>query len=220
MEGQREARREHFERQMEENREFRETLKGQDAAAALPAIIAHVRRQWQENVDFVRTQRQARDAFFAEVETQLDPQRLERFREFVRRLNERADTIEAAMRERFEKLVAGLEALQGKEDLTWPDIHAVFRANRPPMPGRPGGEGAPAGERGDRGEREGAGVERPRGGERPGRGGPAPEAREGGRGPRGERGAPPAEGREGGRGGEPGRGGRGGEGGFAGWMLF
>ncbi len=124
------VRKEYFEEQREEHAEFRESLKENTPAEALPLIIANRKSQYTETKAFMQGLFDEFVAYakeiFAKHEVPADKQE-----QILANMQEHRTEMEAKHDEHHNAAIAALEALQGKEDLTWEDIKAVMEANRP-----------------------------------------------------------------------------------------
>lgn len=152
------TRMEHFEAQMEENRQFHETLKGKQPNDACLDIINHRTVQSGENSALMDGQHEAFVTFVADLMDEHevpDDKQAERLAE----MEERYQEIKSRHQERHNAAMDKLQELGGNDDLTWEELKAAMKEFRPPHGRRKGrdGEGCdrPGGGRRNRGE-EGA----------------------------------------------------------------
>lgn len=131
------VRKEFMEKQREEGKAFHESLKDQKPVEALPAIISQRNSQFGKTKSFMDGLYTEFTAYVKEVmakhEVPADKQA-----EFIKKHQEHHDAAAARHEEIHKKLIAALEALKGKEDLTWDDIKSTIRSVLPERDGKPG----------------------------------------------------------------------------------
>ena len=140
---QQQACKDYFKERHEENVKFRESLKEKNPAEALPLIISNRKTQHTATKTFMTGLYDDFVTYAKEVFTKHEVP-AEKQETFLAKMQEHRDEIEAKHTELYEKLIASLESLQGKEDLTWEDIKETIKAN---MPDRKGGQGPGQGQR-------------------------------------------------------------------------
>lgn len=147
-------RREYFEKRREEQEAFRESLKENQPAEALPLIIANRKETYAETKTFMTGLYNEFIAFAKELfaKHEVPGEKLE---QFLKNCQAHHDEMVAKHEERHNACISALEALQGKEGLTWEDIKEVMRAHAPERPeGHKGVHGRGHGKGKDKGEKE------------------------------------------------------------------
>lgn len=131
------VRKEFMEKQREEGKAFHESLKDQKAVEALPAIISQRNSQFSKTKSFMDGLYSEFVAYVKEVmakhEVPADKQA-----EFIKKHQEHRDAAVARHEEIHKKLIAALEALKGKEDLTWEEIKSTIKSILPEHDSKPG----------------------------------------------------------------------------------
>jgi len=142
-----EVRRERFKVQMEQNRQFHETLKDKQPNDACSDIIKHRRRRYRGNTAFMDGQHKASATFVTNLMNKNEIP-AERQAERLEKMSERYQEMRETHRARHKEVIVKLKELRSKEDLTWEELKAAMQEFR-----RRGGRGGRAGERPARGER-------------------------------------------------------------------
>lgn len=122
------------ETQQQENTEFFEACRGKQPVEALPEIIAHRNTQFAEMQAFMTTMHQEFLTFMGEWMTKNNIP-ADKQAERVAKMTEQFETRQAHHQEIHNSLIAALQALLGKEDLTWEQIREALRAAMPEREG-------------------------------------------------------------------------------------
>lgn len=138
------ARREHGKSQLEENRAFRETLEDKQPNEACGEIVGHRQQQFSENKTFFDGQHEAFVAFMTKLMQQNEVP-AEKQAERLAQMNEHYTEATERHEERQKEIIATLQELSGKEDLTWEELKEAMeqfrrREGRESRGGREGGE--------------------------------------------------------------------------------